>query len=110
MGNDVIPENDITTENSVLVPVGINIPTSVKDKPDIANDIQNVVPNRPTPPAPVTAPAQIPQLDPTNDDSVANNNTTDSTNSQMTSSDTVPASKEKKGTLVTKSFALLRRV
>ena len=45
LGNDVIPENDITTENSALVPVGINVPPSVDDNPDTVNDGQNVVPN-----------------------------------------------------------------
>ena len=45
LGNDVIPENDITAENSALVPVGINIPPSIDDNPDTVNDGQNVVPN-----------------------------------------------------------------
>ena len=103
LGNNVIPENDITAENSALVPVGINVPPSVDDNPDTVNDGQNVVPNQPTPPAPIPAPAQIPQSDPTDDDSMANKN--DSTDSRTTSSDSAPASKEKKGTLVTKNFA-----
>ena len=45
MGNDVIPENDITAENSALVPVGINVPPSVDDNLDTVIDSQNVVPN-----------------------------------------------------------------
>ena len=49
LGNDVIPENDITVENSALVPVGIHVPPSVEDNPDIDNDSQNVVLNLPTP-------------------------------------------------------------
>ena len=48
------------------------------------------------PPAPVPAPAQIPQSDPTDGDLVANKDTIDSTDKQTTSSDTAPASKEKK--------------
>ena len=40
LGNDVIPENDITAENSALVPVGINVPPSVDDNPDTVNDGQ----------------------------------------------------------------------
>ena len=110
MGNDIIPENDITTENSALVPVGLNVPPNVEDNPDVTNDSKNDVPSQPTPPAPVPAPALIPQADPTDGDLVANNDTTESTDSQATSSDTAPANKEKKGTLVTKSFALPRRV
>ena len=102
MGNNVIPENDITAENSALVPVGNNAPPSVDDNPNIVNNGQDVVPNQPTPPAPIPAPAQIPQLDPTDDDSMTSKN--DSTDSQATSSDSAPASKEKKGTLVTKKL------
>ena len=49
LGNDVVPENDITTENSELVPIGINVPPSVDDNPDTVTDGQNAVPNRPTP-------------------------------------------------------------
>ena len=49
LGNDVIPENDITAENSALVPVGINVPPSADDNPDTVNDGQDVVPNQPTP-------------------------------------------------------------
>ena len=45
LGNDVIPENDITAENSALVSVGINVPPSINDNPDTVNDSQNVVPN-----------------------------------------------------------------
>ena len=45
LGNDVIPENDITAENSALVPVRINVPPRAEDNPDIANDSQNDVPN-----------------------------------------------------------------
>ena len=40
---------------------------------------------------------------------MANKDTIDLTDSQTTSSDSAPASKEKKGTLVTKNFALPRR-
>ena len=45
LGKDVIPENDITAENSALVPVGINAPPSIDDNPDTVNDGQNGVPN-----------------------------------------------------------------
>ena len=45
LGNDVIPENDITAENSALVPIGINVPPSAEDNPDVANDSRNDVPN-----------------------------------------------------------------
>ena len=109
MGNDVIPENDITAENSALVPVGLNVPPNVEDNPDVTNDSKNDVPSQPTPSplAPVPAPAPISQADPTDGDLVANNNTTELTDSQATSSDTTPANK---GTLVTKSFMLPRRV
>ena len=110
LGNDVIPENDITTENSALVPVGLNIPPIVEDNPDITNDSKKDEPSQPTPPVPAPAPAPMPQADPTDGDLVANNDTTESTDSQATSSDTVLANKEKKGTLVTKSFTLPRRV
>ena len=105
LGNDVIPENDITTENSALMPVGLNIPHTVEDNLDITNNSKNDVPSQPAP-----APAPIPQADPTDGDLVANNDTTKSTDSQATSSDTVLGNKEKKGTLVTKSFMLPRRV
>ena len=40
---------------------------------------------------------------------MTNNNTVDSTDSQTSNSNTTPESKEKKGTLVTRSFALPRR-
>ena len=109
MGNNVIPENDITAENSDLVPIEINVPPSVDDNPDTVTDGQNAVPNQPNPPAPTPAPVQIPQSDPTDDDSKANKDMIDSTDSQTTSSDSAPASKEKKGTLVTKNFMLPRR-
>ena len=110
LGNDVIPENDITAENSALVPVGLNVPPTVEDNPDITNDSKKDEPSQPTPPAPAPAPALIPQADPTDSDLVANNDTTESTDSQATSSDTAPVNKEKKGTLVKKSFVLPRRV
>ena len=111
MGNDVILENDITTENSALVPVGLNVPPNVEDNLEVTIDSKNDVPSQPTPPpTPVPAPAPIPQADPTDGDLVANNDTTKSTDSQATSSDTAPANKEKKGTLVTKSFTLPRTV
>ena len=96
LGNDVTPENDITAENSALVPVGLNIPPNVEDIPDVTNDSKNDVPSQPTPPAPAPTPALIPQADPTDDDLVANNDTTESTDSQTTSSDTALANKEKK--------------
>ena len=44
LGNDIIPENDITAENSALVPVGINVPPSAEDNQDVANDSHNDVP------------------------------------------------------------------
>ena len=50
LGNDVIPENDITAENSALVPVGLNVPPTVEDNPDITNDSEKDVPSQPTPP------------------------------------------------------------
>ena len=92
------------------MPVGLNVPLNVKDHLDATNDSKNNVPSQPTPPAPVLAPAPIPQADPTDGDLVANNDTTESTDNQTTNSDTVLANKEKRGTLVTKSFALPRRV
>ena len=110
LGNDVIPENDITAENSALVPVGINVPVSVDNNLETVNDKQDDVPNQPTTPAPIPAPAQIPQPDPINDNPMTNKDTTDSTDSLTSSTDSAPASKEKKGTLVTKNFALPRRV
>ena len=42
LGNDVIPENDITAENSALVPIGINAPPTVNDNLDTVTDKQNV--------------------------------------------------------------------
>ena len=96
LGSDIIPENDITTENSALVPAGLNIPPNVEGNPDVINDSKNDVPSQPTPPAPVPTPAPIPQADPTDGDLAANNNTTESTDSRATSSDTTPGNKEKK--------------
>ena len=49
LGYDVIPENDITAENSALVPVGLNVPPTVEDNPDITNDSKKDVPSQPTP-------------------------------------------------------------
>ena len=46
---DVIPENDITAENSALVPIGINAPLIVNDNLDTVNDSQNDVPDQPAP-------------------------------------------------------------
>ena len=109
LGNDVIPENDITAENSKLVPIGINVRPSIDDNPDTATVGQKAVPNQLTPLAPTLAPTQIPQLIPTDDDSKKNKDMTDSTDNQTTSSDSAPATKEKKGTLITKNFALPRR-
>ena len=110
LGNDVIPENDITAENSALVPIGINAPPTVNDNLDTVKDSQNDVSNQPTPLAPIPAPAQTPQLECTDDDLTANKDTTELTDSQTTSSDGASAKKEKKGTLVTKNFTLPRRV
>ena len=110
MGSDITPEEDITVENSALVPVGLNIPPNAEGNPDVTSDSNNEVSDQPNPPAPTPAPAPIPQADPTEDDLETNNETTESTDSQATSSDTVPVNKEKKGTLITKSFALPRRV
>ena len=109
MGNDVIPENDITAENSALVPIGINAPPVVTETLDAVNDSHNDVLNQPTTSAPIPAPAQTPQPDHTYEDSTANKDTTESPDSQSTSSDSAPAKKEKKGTLVTKNFTLPRR-
>ena len=110
LGNDVIPENDITAENSALVPIGINAPPTINDNLDTVNDSQNDVSDQPTISAPISAPAQTPQLDHTDDDLIVNKDTTESTDSQTTTPDSVPAKKEKKGTLVTKNFALPRRI
>ena len=49
LGSDVIPQNDITAENSALVPVGLNIPPNVEGNPDVINDSKNDVPNQPPP-------------------------------------------------------------
>ena len=68
------------------------------------------VSDQPNPLAPTPAPAPIPQEDPTDGELVTNNDTTESTDSQATSSDTAPVNKEKKCTLITKSFTLPRRV
>ena len=51
LGDDIIPENDITAENSALVPVGINVPLSVDNNLETVNDEQDDVPNQPTPPS-----------------------------------------------------------
>ena len=95
LGNDVIPENDITAENSALVPIGINAPLIVNDNLNTVKDSQNDVSNQPTPSAPIPAPAQAPQPDCTDDDLTANKDTTESTDSQTTSSDGAPAKKGK---------------
>ena len=110
LGSDIIPEEDITAQNSALVPVGLNVPPNAEGNPDVTSDSKNEVSDQPNPLAPTPAPAPIPQADPTDGELVTNNDTTESTNSQATSSDTVPVNKEKKGTLITKSFALPRRV
>ena len=110
LGNDVIPENDITAENSALVPIGINAPSTVNDNLDTVTDNQNDVTDQPTNSTSIPAPAQTPQLDCTDDDSTENKDTTESTDSQTTTPESAPAKKEKKGTLVTKKFALPRRI
>ena len=110
LGSDIIPEEDITAENSALVPVGLNVPPNVGSNPDVINDSKNEEPDQPTPLAPNPAPAPIPQADPTDGELVTNNDTTESTDSQATSSDTASVNTEKKGTLKTKSFALPRGV
>ena len=79
LGNDVIPENDITAENSALVPIGINAPPTVNDNLDTVTDNQNDVTDQPTNSASIPAPAQTPQLDCTDDDSTVNKDTTEST-------------------------------
>ena len=43
LGNDVIPEDDITAENSALVPIGNNAPTIINDNLDTVNESQNDV-------------------------------------------------------------------
>ena len=96
MGSNVIPENDITAENSVLAPVRTNITTSVEDNQDVDNECQNVVPDQPALPAPVPAPAQTPQSDPTDDDLLPKDDITDSTDSHTKNSNIVPTSKEKR--------------
>ena len=109
LGNDVIPENDITAENSALVPIGSNAPPTVNDTLDTVTDNQNNVTDQPTNSAFIPVPAQTPQLDCTDDDSTQANDTTESTDSQTTTPNSAPAKKEKKGTLVTKNFVLPRR-
>ena len=59
LGNDVIPENDITAENSALMPVGKNVPsrdndnsTEVTENQNIKDDDQSIAENLATPPAP----------------------------------------------------------
>ena len=84
LGNDVIPENDITAENSALVPIGINAPQTVNDNLDTVNNDQNDVTDQPTNSASIPAPAQTPQLDCTDNDSTENKDTTESTDSQTT--------------------------
>ena len=110
LGNDVIPENDITADNSALVPIGINAPPTVNDNQDTVNDDQNNVTDQPTNSASIPEPAQTLQLDCTDEDSTENKDTTESTDSQTTTPNSAPAKKEKKGTLVTKNFALPRRI
>ena len=110
LGNDVIPEDDITAENSALVPIGNNAPPTVNDKLDTVSESHNGVTDRPPNSAPIPAPAQTPQLDCTVDDLTVNKDTTESTDSQTTTPESAPAKKEKKGTLVTKNFALRRRI
>ena len=110
LGSDIIPEEDITAENSALVPVGLNVPPNAEGNPDVTNDSKNEVSDQPNPLAPTPAPAPIPQADPTDGELVTNNDTTESIDSQATNSDNAPENKEKKGTLITKSFTLPRRV
>ena len=110
MGSDITSEEDITAENSALVPVGLNVLPNAESNLDVTSDSNNKVSDQPIHPAPTPAPAPTPQADPTDDDLEKNNETTESTDSQATSSDTVPTNKEKKGTLITKSFTLPRRV
>ena len=95
LGNDVIPENDITAENSALVPIGINAPPTVNDNLDTVTDNQNDVTDQPTNSASIPAPAQTPPLDCTDDDSTQANDTTESTDSQTTTPNSAPAKKEK---------------
>ena len=117
LGNDVIPEIDITAENSALMPVSKNIPsrdndnsTEYPENQNIKDDDQSTAENLQTPPTLPPAPAQFQPIDSTGEDtSMTNNNTADSMDSQHSKSNTTPKSKEKKGTLVTRSFALLRR-
>ena len=110
LGNDVILENDITAENSALVPIGINVPPTVNDNLNTVSDDQNDVTDQLTNPAPIPAPAQTLQLDCLDDDSTEHKDTIESTDSQITTPNSAPAKKEKKGTLVTKNFALPRRI
>ena len=110
LGSDITPDEDITAENSALVPVGLNILPNAEGYPDVTSDSNNEVSDQPIPPAPNPAPALTPQADLTDGELETNNKTTESTDSQATSSDTVPVNKEKKGTLITKSFALPRRI
>ena len=112
LGNDIPLENDITAENSVLMPVdrsNDNTTEVTENQNAKVNDLP-IAENLPTPPAPPPAPAQNQQSDSTDEDiTKTNNNKVDSTDSQTSNSNTAPANNKRKGTLVTRSFALPRR-
>ena len=116
LGNDVIPELDITAENSALMPVGKKVPSRDNDNSIELPENQNIkdadqsTAENPTPPALPPAPAQNQPSDSIDEDTSRTNNTTvDSTDSQHSKSNTTPNNKKKKGTLVTRNFALPRR-
>ena len=109
LGNDVIPENDITAENSALVPIGINTPPTVNDTLDTVTDNQNNVTDQPTNSASIPAPAQTPQLDCTDDDSTQANDTTESTDSQTTTPNSAPAKKGKERNLSDKKLCAAQK-
>ena len=41
LGSEIIPEDDITAENSALVPVGLNVPPNAGGNLDVTNDSKN---------------------------------------------------------------------
>ena len=121
LSSDLPPEEDITTENATLMLIGNDIVQQTVDNSNTDVNVNvdcNKTSTQSVPPTP--APALTAQLNtvphsPTPQTSSAStmpedqNDTSESTDSQTTSTDTTLPNNKKKGTLVTKSFALPRR-
>ena len=114
LGNDIMPDNDITVENSALVPVGQNPSnTTVSVVVDKDADVQ-IPPNPPTldqpeennadyqlqPDPPAPTPTSTPPAQPGLDSSKLENKnkSSESTDSQSTSMDNPDNSKKKRYT------------